>query len=192
MSAISLLARHLTPANHEELASLATHKSKRTIEKMLAERFPKPDVAPRVRRLPGRVPRNTPAQSSSEGELNRSCATDVLARPERSDRGGNGNSSAADAPEPRERSEPTAAAENAAPQDVRAAQPKLSPGLVEPRSVERYKVTFLLAEVSRRRRTWSCGVGLTMRLLPRRIMVLSSWLAEQAIVFENPRHSIER
>lgn len=47
-----LLAPHLTSENVETLLAMATHQSKRSIEKELAARFPKPDVAASVRRLP--------------------------------------------------------------------------------------------------------------------------------------------
>ena len=47
-----LLAPTLTPENHVELLDLARHKSKRAIEKMLADRAPKPDVPARIRKLP--------------------------------------------------------------------------------------------------------------------------------------------
>ena len=47
-----LLAPTLTPENHVELLDLARHKSKRAIEKILADRAPKPDVPARIRKLP--------------------------------------------------------------------------------------------------------------------------------------------
>ena len=53
-----LLAPTLTPENHVELLDLARHKSKRAIEKILADRAPKPDVPARVRQLP--TPRAVP------------------------------------------------------------------------------------------------------------------------------------
>lgn len=49
-----LLAPTLTPENHVELLDLARHKSKRAIEKILADRAPRPDVPARIRQLPGR------------------------------------------------------------------------------------------------------------------------------------------
>ncbi len=47
-----LLAPTLTPENHVELLDLTRHKSKRAIEKILADRAPVPDVPARIRRLP--------------------------------------------------------------------------------------------------------------------------------------------
>ena len=47
-----LLAPTLTPENHVELLDLARHKSKRAIEKILADRAPRPDVPARIRQLP--------------------------------------------------------------------------------------------------------------------------------------------
>ena len=47
-----MLAKHLTPENCEELLKAASGKSKQAVETVLAGRFPQPDVAPMVRRLP--------------------------------------------------------------------------------------------------------------------------------------------
>ena len=44
LSAVVLLAPHLTPANADELLTAATHKSKFQIETLLAERFPQLDL----------------------------------------------------------------------------------------------------------------------------------------------------
>jgi hypothetical protein len=47
-----LLARQLTPENHEELLAAAAGKSKHDVERLLAGLFPQPDVLPSVRRVP--------------------------------------------------------------------------------------------------------------------------------------------
>src|SRR5713101_7064426 len=47
-----LLVRHLTLENHEELLEAARWKGRRALEELLARRFPKPDVAASVRKLP--------------------------------------------------------------------------------------------------------------------------------------------
>src|SRR5262245_12409726 len=52
LSGLTLLAAHLTPENADELLAAATHKSKREIERLLAERFPKPDMPAQVRVIP--------------------------------------------------------------------------------------------------------------------------------------------
>jgi 5-methylcytosine-specific restriction endonuclease McrA len=52
LSGVTILAPVLTAENHHELLSLAAHKSKREIEKLVAERFPSPDVPSVVRKLP--------------------------------------------------------------------------------------------------------------------------------------------
>lgn len=49
---VCLLVPHLTVENHRTLLAAAKHKSKREIERLLAESFPHPDVAATVRRLP--------------------------------------------------------------------------------------------------------------------------------------------
>ncbi|MEQ1834076.1 MAG: HNH endonuclease, partial [Candidatus Eisenbacteria bacterium] len=51
LSAVSLLAKHLKAGNVAELLAEATHKSKAEVERMVARRFPKPDVATSVRAL---------------------------------------------------------------------------------------------------------------------------------------------
>jgi hypothetical protein len=51
-----LLAPHLTADNHEDLLAAAKHKSKRQIEMLVAERFPRPAVPAEVRKLPERRP----------------------------------------------------------------------------------------------------------------------------------------
>ncbi|MET0793259.1 MAG: HNH endonuclease signature motif containing protein [Polyangiaceae bacterium] len=51
-SALSLLRKHLTAENAEELFELCKRKSARKVEELLAARFPKPDVRDSVRRLP--------------------------------------------------------------------------------------------------------------------------------------------
>jgi 5-methylcytosine-specific restriction endonuclease McrA len=48
LSAVVLLAPHLSPENSEELFAAATHRSKAAIEQLLAERFPQPDLPARI------------------------------------------------------------------------------------------------------------------------------------------------
>src|SRR5690606_30982636 len=50
LSGVALLRHHLTDANHVELLDVASHKSKRAIERLLAARFPKPDVPSTIRK----------------------------------------------------------------------------------------------------------------------------------------------
>jgi len=52
LTAISLLASHLTEKNRDTLLARAYHKSKRQIEELLAEISPKPDVPMSIRKLP--------------------------------------------------------------------------------------------------------------------------------------------
>ena len=51
LSAVVLLAPHLKPENFEELVSAASHKTRAKVERMLADRFPLPDVASRVKEV---------------------------------------------------------------------------------------------------------------------------------------------
>ena len=52
LTAVSLLAPHLTDVNHVELLDAARHKSKREIEQLIARVRPRPDVPSIVRKLP--------------------------------------------------------------------------------------------------------------------------------------------
>ena len=54
LTTVRLLARHLTGDNHAELLAAASEKGKQAVEELLARRFPQPDVAARVRKLPTR------------------------------------------------------------------------------------------------------------------------------------------
>ncbi|HEY3353018.1 MAG TPA: hypothetical protein VGQ83_07200 [Polyangia bacterium] len=52
LAAVTVLAPHLTQANHTELLAAAVHKSKRGVEELVAARFPVADVPATVRKLP--------------------------------------------------------------------------------------------------------------------------------------------
>jgi len=52
LTAVRLLAPHLTPENHHAVLARAAHKSRGDIEVMVAELAPRPDVPSSVRRLP--------------------------------------------------------------------------------------------------------------------------------------------
>ena len=65
LTAIVLLAPYLTDDNCAELIAAAAHKGKRAIQQMLAERFPKPDVAASVRKLPQRGPSAASSNASA-------------------------------------------------------------------------------------------------------------------------------
>ena len=52
LTAIGLLASHLTPENHREVLAAARHKSKREIEHLVATLWPKPAIPSTVRKLP--------------------------------------------------------------------------------------------------------------------------------------------
>jgi 5-methylcytosine-specific restriction endonuclease McrA len=56
LTAVCLLANHLTPENHRELLEAARHKSKREVEVQVAALRPVPDVRCRVRKLPEPTP----------------------------------------------------------------------------------------------------------------------------------------
>jgi 5-methylcytosine-specific restriction endonuclease McrA len=68
------LRDHLTAANHADLLRQASGKSKRAIEALVAERFPKPDAASAIRKLPQREPQ-------APGEQPALTLEETLARP---------------------------------------------------------------------------------------------------------------
>ena len=51
LSGVLMLAPHLTPENAADLLAAATHRTKAKIERLIAERFPRPDVPTRVAAL---------------------------------------------------------------------------------------------------------------------------------------------
>jgi hypothetical protein len=51
-SALSLLRKHLTAENADELLQLCSRRSARKVDELLAARFPRPDVRDLIRRLP--------------------------------------------------------------------------------------------------------------------------------------------
>jgi hypothetical protein len=77
LTAVRLLAPHLRTANHEELLHAAVHKTKCEVQQLIASRFPLPDVAAQVRKLPdaASVPtRATPARSTEQSPAERLSA----------------------------------------------------------------------------------------------------------------------
>src|SRR5260221_2110949 len=52
LTAVCLLRDYLTPENHQELLEEASGKTKLQVQEMLARRFPRPDVASTIRKLP--------------------------------------------------------------------------------------------------------------------------------------------
>ena len=54
LTAVGLLAPHLTDANHRSVLDEARHQGKRVIEEIVAHLHPRPDVAASVRKLPTR------------------------------------------------------------------------------------------------------------------------------------------
>jgi hypothetical protein len=61
VTSVRLLARLLTAENHRELLALASRRSKREVEELIAHRFPRPDTPTSVRKVPERTPSRLPA-----------------------------------------------------------------------------------------------------------------------------------
>lgn len=84
LSALRLLAPHLTDANHFDVLGQASHKTKREIEEIVARLQPRPDVAPSVRKLPSvSTPRHTQAAPSQPVPPEATAASKADASPAR-------------------------------------------------------------------------------------------------------------
>jgi hypothetical protein len=67
LTAVNLLARHLTEENHGELLERARHRSKRDLARLVAEISPRPDVASQILALPQPVGQAEPAAAVAVG-----------------------------------------------------------------------------------------------------------------------------
>src|SRR5260221_4476123 len=79
LTAVCLLRDYLTPKNHRELLEEASGKTKLQVQEMLARRFPRPDVASTIRKLPpprARVPAPSLALPRSVSSLEASVVND--------------------------------------------------------------------------------------------------------------------
>ena len=63
---ISVLKKHLTDSNYEDVLTRTTHKTKSQIEELVAELAPKPDVPPKIRKRPQRIAKSESPKSVPE------------------------------------------------------------------------------------------------------------------------------
>jgi hypothetical protein len=117
LSGIVVLRPHLTEANRETLLSRAANKTKRQIEELIAELFPKPDVPTTIRKLPERPTKTSPRRSDEQVP---EPVPALSSEPEQNNPGVNASVAAPPAP-------PHAPAK---------------PSEVKPLSPARYKITF--------------------------------------------------
>jgi len=91
LSAVVMLAPHLLEETAKELLEAATHKTKAEIEKMLAERFPRPDLptlvqavplSPAAQHAPGRVGEEQPPTPRPEAQATQHAPGRVDPRPD--------------------------------------------------------------------------------------------------------------
>jgi hypothetical protein len=94
LTAISLIAPHLTDENVRRVLASATHKTKREIEQLVAALHPRPPVESSVRKLP--APRQN---ASMPGTNNRPSAAPIA--PARTDASGSDGPLASNGPAPR-------------------------------------------------------------------------------------------
>ncbi len=81
LATIRLVAPHLTADNHQEVLAAAAGRGKRHVEELLARMFPRPDVAPLIRRCPSPVlPAPLPAAADTSPE--RDAAAPPAAAPQ--------------------------------------------------------------------------------------------------------------
>src|SRR5437667_4593866 len=73
LTSVRLLARHLTPENHEAVLARASRRSRQEIEALLAELAPRPDVPTQVRKLPTLT---TPASSAAPAQATIGAASE--------------------------------------------------------------------------------------------------------------------
>ena len=64
LAGLCVLAPHLTPANHQSLLAAASGRSRRAIEKLVADLAPRPAAPSSIRRLPEPAPSHTPGTPS--------------------------------------------------------------------------------------------------------------------------------
>src|SRR6187399_3508888 len=76
LSAIHLLARHLTPENSSDVLCRARHQSSREIERLVAALAPRPDVTSIVRALPRTVVDTGRAGEAPAASGGRAAASD--------------------------------------------------------------------------------------------------------------------
>jgi 5-methylcytosine-specific restriction endonuclease McrA len=80
LTAVGLVAPHLTPENHRDVLETVRHKSKRDVEYVVAALRPRPDAAATVRKLPEPRPRvTTTAVPTRSATLNVARSADVPA-----------------------------------------------------------------------------------------------------------------
>jgi 5-methylcytosine-specific restriction endonuclease McrA len=86
LSAIRLLAPHLTQENHADVLREASHKSKREVEQIVARLQPQPDVVASVRKLPPpRTTRTLVQPSAPQSQPSEIAAAGVSPSPSRAE-----------------------------------------------------------------------------------------------------------
>jgi hypothetical protein len=142
LSAIKLLSPELKPENHHELLLAARFKTKKEVESILARRFPKPDAASIVRKLPGSrarpgtVETALPLMFERRGEAPQRCAPVIMVPSQE------GQESIAAAVPP---SKPKAAAPPSMHTDRLESHPAVRHA-IDPLSANRYRVQFTASE----------------------------------------------
>jgi hypothetical protein len=77
LTAVRLLAPHLTPANHGQVLAAARHRSKLGIQELIASVNPRPPAATIIRRAPAQPSRGSSMATFATPELETSLATNA-------------------------------------------------------------------------------------------------------------------
>jgi 5-methylcytosine-specific restriction endonuclease McrA len=83
LSGMCLLAPHLTEDTAAELLASATHKTKSEIERLLAERFPRPDLPTLIEALSAQASSSIPGNQLAPGQVEAPALRPVDGPPER-------------------------------------------------------------------------------------------------------------
>jgi 5-methylcytosine-specific restriction endonuclease McrA len=158
LTAVTLLAPHLTSANHRELLQAASGRPKREVEVLVASLHPQPPVPAMIRRLPQRPPMTAAAGAS--GPQSGAALTGAPEANQARLEPGRAPTEPGTAPKAAgQAGPPEAIAGTPAPHPgVRTAQPAVvgsaaptrssHPGVVQPLAPERYKIQFTASAVT--------------------------------------------
>jgi hypothetical protein len=81
LTAVGLLAPHLTPANHEDILERAKHRTKREVEEIVAALRPLPDLRSLVRKQPVNHAWNAAAHARAEDPPTTTAAAALASQP---------------------------------------------------------------------------------------------------------------
>ena len=147
LSALAMLRDHLTDENHAELLDAACGKTKRELQRVLAERFPEPDAPSQIRKLPERK------QTGDDAAVGKNIGGPTHDHPDGPAASEANHNVTLNEPEP----PPAPTAGEACGTQQRNTAPKDRPR-VEPLSPSRYKVQFTASNEFREKLERACDL----------------------------------